>query len=550
MKKLLYLTILLAFIVVSCDDPTDLEDKKKITDKSFTMEFKEILNTNSRFQYKFEVRQTYVLKSKEDENSLFTNHIFDMTMPASAALPEIDYENKMLLCIVYPMQSSGSNKLTITDVKMNEGIIEVNSELFVPGIGTDDIGMPVVFVEVDKYDNEVKFLPTNEIFGATNNDDLLGKTWKLKYTKNPDGSTTDPEFYMDADSQWQRVVLDPFTINFNENNTANGKSNCNTWNGKYSINGNDIEFTELSNTEAACPYSDKFYFLLYNSNKITYTADSVYIQSELQNKKYTLVFYDFNPQIENKIPKSAWKLESWSEDGGLTYQGGYYDNGTFVDFVEHNWTMKFNNGTVDINARCESFETNYTLDLSNSSIAFNKITSNGSDCGFNDKYINAINNSNTYELLIGALDRLILYDSQKKIMLRFVQDYSVHSMVLSSNRKFILESVATINKSLSLSNITNVENNNIKLEIKNNFSFVGPSYCNDYYGNFIAYNNLGETSMEFQANLVACSNQQLENNYFNCLNSVTNFKWEDEKLILYHLEEGKEFNYLVFKMTN
>jgi len=548
MKKLLYLTLLLAFIVVSCDDPNDLEDKKKITDKSFTMEFKEIFNTNSRFQYKFEVRQTYVLKSKEDENSLFTNHIFDMTMPASAALPEIDYENKMLLCIVYPMQSSGSNKLTITDVKMNEGIIEVNSELFVPGIGTDDIGMPVVFVEVDKYDNEVKFLPTNEIFGATNNDDLLGKTWKLKYTKNPNGTTTEPEFYREADSQWKRVILDPFTINFNSDNTVNGKSNCNTWDGKYIINGNNIEFTELSSTEAACAYSDKFQSLLINSTIITYTADSVYIQSEINNEKYKMVFFYFNPQIENNIPRTAWRLSAWSEDGGLTYNGGYNDNGTFVDLMAHYWTLNFNNGIAFGGARCENFETIYTLDLKNANIAFNSISSDGSDCSFNQKYFELLNNSTSYDYRHSTPDRLTLYDAQRKTVLRFYYDFTVQSRWLAGNNNFVLQSIATIDKSSNVSNVIDVEKEDLKLKTNSDFSFSGNGECNTFMGNFFNYNDVGETNARIVPTKIACSS--LEENYFHCLNSTTHFKWENENLILFNYEDGKEFNYLVFKMTN
>ena len=66
---------------------------------------------------------------------------------------------------------------------MNVGTIEVNSELFIPLIGTDDIGYPVVFIEIDRYNNEVKFLETIIKRETTQNNDLLGKTWKLKYTK-------------------------------------------------------------------------------------------------------------------------------------------------------------------------------------------------------------------------------------------------------------------------------------------------------------------------------------------------------------------------------
>lgn len=159
---------------------------------------------------------------------------------------------------------------------MNVGTIEVNSELFIPLIGTDDIGYPVVFIEIDRYNNEVKFLETIIKRETTQNNDLLGKTWKLKYTKNPNGTKTEPEFYREADSQWQRVFLSPFTIFFANDHYVNGKANCNTWEGQYSINGNEIEFKDMSSTEAACPYSDKYQSLLLNAKTINYTADSIY----------------------------------------------------------------------------------------------------------------------------------------------------------------------------------------------------------------------------------------------------------------------------------
>ena len=44
MKKLYYLIILLTLAFYSCDDPADLDDNKKITDKSFDIEFIELLN--------------------------------------------------------------------------------------------------------------------------------------------------------------------------------------------------------------------------------------------------------------------------------------------------------------------------------------------------------------------------------------------------------------------------------------------------------------------------------------------------------------------------
>ena len=187
----------------------------------------------------------------------------------------------------------------------------------------------------------------------------------LNIQKNPNGTKTEPEFYREADSQWQRVFLSPFTIFFANDHYVNGKANCNTWEGQYSINGNEIEFKDMSSTEAACPYSDKYQSLLLNAKTINYTADSVYIESEINNEKYTLVFYHYIPQIENTIPRTAWRFSSWSEDGGVTFNGGYIENGNFVDIQEHKWTLNFDNGIATGVARCENFETIYTIDAVN-----------------------------------------------------------------------------------------------------------------------------------------------------------------------------------------
>ena len=81
-----------------------------------------------------------------------------------------------------------------------------------------------------------------------------------------------------------------------------------------------------------------------------------------------------------------------------------------------------------------------------------------------------------------------------------------------------------------------------------NILFSGKGKCNSFNGEFKNYNDVGETSASLVATKIACDD--FEQFYFNCFNATTHFRWENQNLILFNYEDGKEFNYLVFKMIN
>lgn len=418
MKKIYYLVLLLSLAFYSCKDPDDLEDKKKITDKTFNMEFIEVLNTNSRFQHKFETRNTFVIKTKAEETDLFSNHLFDMTMPPTSALPEIDYENKMLLCIVYPMQTSGSNKLTITDVKMVEGIIEVSSELFVPGIGTDDIGMPVVFVEVDKYDNEVEFLPTKEIFAPVY-ENLFDKLWELSCILDGEGNTIDPNKYKNEETNGDEIKLNPFTIMFKDDNTFSGMSNCNNYGGNYSIIDSNLSISELWSTEVACPLSDFYQILLNNAVAIKYSSQKLLtITSKYGNKTYTMCYFYTKEGFENNLSGTNWILESYSIDGGISFNNSYKnEKNETIKFLDDKYTLEFTQDRVKGDANCSNYETHYYVYPSNliSLASFWMLL----ECGYNHDFFILILSSNSYEFEEGSIRKLKLFDESKNKIVVF-----------------------------------------------------------------------------------------------------------------------------------
>lgn len=544
MKNVIFLLTILAVISSGCKDPFGLEDNKKAKDKNRNLEFVEIFNSNHIYQNDFTERQTVVIKSQAELDE-FLSTMTNLMFP-NPDFPQVDFSEKMLFGIVLHAQSSGSYKLSITSVNMVDEVIEVSSELYIPSIGTDDIGYPIVFVELDRFDNEVKFLPTKEIKETNSEENFRNKTWKLKYTKNPNGSITDPEFYREADSQWNRVFLEPFTINFREDNTVNGMSNCNNWGAIFYINNDSISIFEMFSTEAACPYSDKYQTLLVNAIKISYSLDSLYIQSIINEEVYTLVYYYFNPQVENIIPRSAWRLSDYSEDGGVIYSSGFNDNGNEIYFVEHDFSLMFDNGFVTGNAKCEYIESLYTLDLFNKGISFTGFKNNGNDCAFKNEYITLLNKISSYDLKLGNLNMLTLYDNQKKNILRFTKDFTLEHKWLALDITFELESVATISSLNEVINLTEINNDNYTIKTNPNYTFSGSGDCNTFNGNFINYNDFGETNVILETTKVNCND--FENNFLDCLSSTTHFKWNDEKLILYNYKKDKEFNYLVFKM--
>lgn len=149
---------------------------------------------------------------------------------------------------------------------------------------------------------------------------------------------------------------------------------------------------------------------------------------------------------------------------------------------------------------------------------------------------------------LGNLNMLTLYNNDKNIILRFFYDLTVQSRWLRGNFNFVLQSIATIDKNNSISNTIDVSGEKYKLKTNSDFTFSGNCDCNTFTGNFFNYNDVGETNASIVYNEVACSS--IEENYFYCLNATTHFRWENENLILFNYEEGKEFNYLVFKMEN
>jgi hypothetical protein len=213
-----YSLLMLFFIIQlsSCKLPEE-EIEKEI---NYDLDYKEVFNSRHAFGYDIQERMEVIITSKEEEEAFLNSMTINVT---PFEFPEIDYENKMLIGIVYPQQGSGSNILSIPQVKVENGIIKVYSEMFIPMIGTDDIGYPVIFGEINKTDLEINFKETKVINEAQNFEQISGK-WSFvsAYKVNENGDILDE---IDALSI-KDGGIPTFEINYSE---VNGTGVCNTF---------------------------------------------------------------------------------------------------------------------------------------------------------------------------------------------------------------------------------------------------------------------------------------------------------------------------------
>lgn len=429
MKKAILLLTVLAVLVTACKDPFFLEDKKKSTDKTRTLEFVEIFNSNHAYQNDFNERQTIVVKSQVELDA-FLSQMTGTTIPLPD-FPQVDFNDKMLFGIVLPAQSSGSHKLKITAANMVEGVIEVSSELTIPNIGTDDIGYPVVFVELDRHSESVKFLDTKIIKQTgLELDNLLNKHWELTNIVETNGNIIDPNKYNGQGTNGEEIDLDPFTIQFKDDFTFSGYANCNNYGGSFAIDNNNLDILELWSTEAACSLSDFYQLLLNNAVSIDYSAQKyITITSEYGGLMYTLNYHHIVPEEDNILNGTKWKLESYSQDGGLTYESSYKDeDGNEVTFVEDKYTLDFglfDNQTyyVEIFANCVENITDFSTNSKNNEISFKWFSTIDVMCGFSTQFHEMLFETTNYEYIYGGLDRLKLYDKSKNTVMLFVMDY-------------------------------------------------------------------------------------------------------------------------------
>lgn len=546
MKNAILIFATIVFIVSACKDPFWLEDNKKTDHKNRTLEYLVIYNSNHIYANDFNERKTLIAKSQEELDKFLVK----MT-PSVTPLPEIkdvDFENKMVLGIAMPPQSSGSNRLKISSVKMVGGTIEISSQLTIPNIGTDDIGYPMYLIELDKHSEPVKFLETEIIReGDMDLSILFNNHWELSNIVDENGNVIDPNKYKDEMTNNEEIDLNPFTIQFKDDYTFSGYSNCNNYGGSYSINGSDLSIQELWTTEAACALSDFYQTLLNNAVSIDYSAQKyIIITSVYQGITYQMNFFHFIPENENELDGSQWIFESFSTDGGITFNDSYInEDNENINFMEDIYTLNFNNRLLNGKANCTEFNTNYKIFEGNvlTIESFNIDQS----CGFNDIYNTLLLQSKSYEIYYGGIDRLRLYSEDKNTIMVFQYNYGDKENKLGRNKEYILDKIGYVNlENNRIEKLISVDDKNITFSTTNDYKYSGNGICNEYFGNFYNYNNTyGGMTVDFGSTKVYCGDE-FEQKYFSAISNVTNYSEEGGRLKLFSYKD-LEYNYLVFK---
>lgn len=546
MKNAILIFATIVFIVSACKDPFWLEDNKKTDHKDRTLEYLVIYNSNHIYANDFNERKTLIAKSQEELDKFLAK----MT-PSVTPLPEIknvDFENKMVLGIAMPPQSSGSNRLKITSVKMVDGTIEVRSQITIPNIGTDDIGYPMYLIELDKHSEPIKFLETEIIReGDMDLSILFNKHWELSIIIDDNGNIIDPNNYKDELTNNKVVDLYPFTIQFKDDYTFSGYSNCNNYGGSYSINGSELSIQQLWSTEAACSLSDFYQTLLRNAVSIDYSAQKyIIITSVYQGMTYQLNYFHFIPENENELDETQWIFESYSTDGGITFNDSYVnEDGENVNFMEDIYTLNFYYMLVSGKANCSEFGIEYYLSGENGIDILTfwmELT-----CGFNQEYFNLLIQSKSYDIYYGGIDRLRLYSKDKKNVMVFQYNYLDKENVLGKNQKYILDKIGYVNmENNRIEKLISVDDKNITFSTTKDYKYSGNGICNEYNGNFYNYNNTyGAMTVDFGSTKVFCGDE-FEQKYFNTISNVTTYREEGGRLKLFSYKD-LEYNYLVFK---
>lgn len=255
-----YYLILIFLVLVSCEkdeNPTDPNNEE--LDLSFTT----VIQDQTSFRQS-ELLQV-VFRSESDENNFFNEYATPNTIPW-----EVDYDEEMVIGLVMPEQSTGSNVIEITGLEQIDDDIQVSSKFTIAGIGNDMIGYPNHFIKLNKYNNQVTFNKIDTVYLPINSE-LAGTSWRMVSATDTNNNRLN---FQDPNSN---AFID-FSLSFEES-TFTGTANCNSIGGNYELQRQTISFTEMWGTEAACELSWEFQESLMKSAMYQYTNAGMVIYS-------------------------------------------------------------------------------------------------------------------------------------------------------------------------------------------------------------------------------------------------------------------------------
>jgi heat shock protein HslJ len=239
----------------------------------------------------------------------------------------------------------------------------------------------------------------------TQSNSLVGTDWKLSSVIYNDGSVKSIEDIVGDNNT--SIDNANFTMLFKNDSEVFGVASCNEYGAQYSINNNNINFTDVFSTKVYCTFSDEYRMILNEST--TYKTDnkSLVINSSYGDVK-SLV-YERMSDVSEVFPLEGtkWKLRAVHYPKGevLPIERILGDNGSNSAFNQ--FILDFQeNGLLSGFSGCNTYGGHYKVEKSNIEIKAGSITEMG--CKFSADYDRILNNSINFT---ADSQRLMIYTS-------------------------------------------------------------------------------------------------------------------------------------------
>lgn len=243
------------------------------------------------------------------------------------------------------------------------------------------------------------------IRGNTQTNSLVGTDWKLSSVIYNDGTVKYIEDIVGVNNT--SIDIANYTLLFKNDTEVFGVAGCNQYGAQYSINSNNISFTDVFSTKVYCTFTDEYQMILSESTTFSTDDKSLVINSSYSNVR-SLVFEKRSDVSENfQLEGTKWKLRAVHYPKGevIPIEVVLGDNGSNSAFNQ--FILDFQeNGLLSGFSGCNTYGGTYKVDKSYLEIVAGSITEVG--CKFSADYDRILNNSTTYT---ANQQRLIVYSA-------------------------------------------------------------------------------------------------------------------------------------------
>jgi hypothetical protein len=224
------------------------------------------------------------IRSKADEEAflkLVKSNQYEGNVQVPVTLPDIDYSQDMYIIVMNGPTSSGSIYLRITSVILQNQKITVNSTLFIPQIGTDDIGYPFHLIKLKKRAEVVVFAETDEFHLEGEDDPIEQKPNYLKLSAWSWVSFEDSNGNINFPDKLTIPVLSEFTVIFKDGFYGSGFAGCNAYSFGYFTNENNLlEIKMGASTKVHCALTAEFMAALEQASSFKLMDDKLIITTK------------------------------------------------------------------------------------------------------------------------------------------------------------------------------------------------------------------------------------------------------------------------------